>query len=494
MNFVDYLVAGKASNDAPFLVGKDENSYRELVDDVTRISSALYRRYGRGQKFILLSDNCYFFISSYLSIMKSGNVPLLLEPNIDPKVLTQTMSRTSPAGYFIQAKRAEKYDVDNVITEDALDGYVAVPEEIPDTEPNDVATVVFTSGSTAEKKGVIISHRNLMANTRSIVQYLHLNANDRVLVTLPLHYCYGASLMHTHLYVGGSMVLFEANFLGAVPNYIDRFSCTGFSGVPSTYQILLSKSDFLDRKMPSLRYMTQAGGKLENPYIERIVRAFPQKEFFVMYGATEATARMSYLPPELALTKLGSIGKGIPGVELKVLSGDGKEVRPGQVGEIVARGENVMQGYYQDDQGTATVLKEGAYFTGDLATVDEDGYIYIVGRCRQIIKSAGYRISPYEIENRICGIDGVGQCIVLGIPDEIMGEAVTAIIRPNPNVNHQSLRENVMKACKRDLASYKSPKHLLFIPELPLNASNKVDRMELRKMAIALLGGKGNGE
>jgi len=137
-----------------------------------------------------------------------------------------------------------------------------------------------------------------------------------------------------------------------------------------------------------------------------------------MYGATEATARLSYLPPTLVLTKLGSIGKGIPGVALEVLNSDGRSVQPGEIGEITARGDNIMKGYYGDPEGTRSVVKSGRLYTGDLATIDDEGYIYIVGRAKNIIKSGGYRISPNEIEEFICSLDGVNSCVVLGLPDK----------------------------------------------------------------------------
>ena len=188
----------------------------------------------------------------------------------------------------------------------------------------------------------MLTHKNLIANTESILGYLHLTELDRVCVVLPFFYCYGASLLHTHIRAGGSVVLNNKIFLGSVISDINKYKCTGFAGseyFPDSH----NKTHFLSEDLPSLRYFTQAGGQLPNKYIEMIVDAFPQKEFFVMYGATEATARLSYLPPHLVEEKMGSIGKGIPGVTLEVLDRNGLPIKPGEIGEITAMGDNIMK-------------------------------------------------------------------------------------------------------------------------------------------------------
>lgn len=481
MNFVDFLFERIGGRHDPFLVGKNECDYGKLIDDVSRLANGITAKVGRGKEIVLLSDNGLFFITCYLAIMKSGNIAMLMDPKTGDDQFREIFKHAEPAANFIQTKYIDQYTELVQRSEKDIESLMSDVEVPFKTKTDELAAVVFTSGSTGAKKGVMITHGNLISNTSSIVEYLKLDSSDRVLVALPFHYCYGASLLHSHIRVGGSIVLFDANFLGAVPDFIDRYSCTGFSGVPSTYQILLAKTKFLKKEMPTLRYMTQAGGKLENIYIKQIVEAFPAKRFFVMYGATEATARMSYLPPDLITTKMGSIGKGIPNVTLKVVGVDEKEVSPGGVGEIMAKGDNIMVGYYHDPEGTAAVLRNGYYCTGDLAKVDEDGFIFIIGRSRDIIKSAGYRISPYEIENTICEIDGVAACAVVGIPDSIMGEAVVAIVQPKGGIATESLYGLIMTECKRKLSSYKVPRKIVIKEHLPTNSSNKVDKIALRQ-------------
>ena len=246
---------------------------------------------------------------------------------------------------------------------------------------------MFTSGTTAKPRAVRITHRNIQANTSSIIEYLDLSADDRMLAILQFYYCFGASLLHTHLRVGGSLALANSFvYPEVVLDLMVAAECTGFAGVPSTYQTLLRNSTFPKRQIQSLRKVQQAGGKLQTVLIQELVQAVPNGQVYVMYGQTEATARLSYLPPELLKTKLGSIGRGIPGVTLRVMNESGTEINPGEVGEIYAWGDNVSPGYLDDPEASAQKFVDGVLHTGDLATVDEDGFIYVVDRKADFIK------------------------------------------------------------------------------------------------------------
>ncbi len=289
------------------------------------------------------------------------------------------------------------------------------------------------------------------------LEYLDLTADNRTMAVLPLYYCYGTSLLHTHLKAGASLV-FNNRFMfpEKVLDEMVEKKCTGFAGVPSTYQILLRRTHFAKRSFPALRWLQQAGGKLPNPYIQEIRRAFPQVRLYVMYGQTEATARLSYLPPELLDEKLGSIGKGLPGSRLEVLKEDGTPVRPGadEVGEIVASGDSITPGYWNDAEETARFFRNGRLFTGDMARVDRDGFIFIVERARDFIKAMGNRVSPKEIEEVLSQIPQVVEAAVIGVPDEIWGEAVKAYlttIKPG-----QLSVEDVRNHCLRPTAQLQS--------------------------------------
>ncbi len=263
------------------------------------------------------------------------------------------------------------------ITDEAIAAPAAVLVPSMPSNPGSDAVLMLTSGTTARPKVVRVTQANIQANTLSILAYLGLRSDDRILVVLPFYYCYGASLLHTHLRAGARLVLCNSMaFPGKVIDLMTEQECTGFAGVPSSYQLLLRASTFGSRPLPALRILQQAGGKLSSVLVEEVLAAQPNARLFVMYGQTEATARLSYLPPERLPDKLGSIGRGIPGVELRVLDEEGRPVRPGERGEIYARGANVCAGYLDDPAGTATKFTPDGLRTGDLAVVDEEGFIY----------------------------------------------------------------------------------------------------------------------
>ena len=490
MNFVRYLLEKSQSQEKLFVTGDHGTlTYPELIKKLSNLSSVLYNRHGTRKKFLVMADNSPFFIISYLSIIASGNIAVLVETRISKADLKKILELSSLSGAFVQKKYHPHFegltvDLINETMLDEMSGAGHGLNPYPDMQDDDTAVIIFTSGSTGTKKGVMLTHKNLIANTGSIVEYLGLDEKDRICVVLPFFYCYGASLLHTHLRVGGSLALSQKPFLSSILKDIDTFQCTGLAGVPSTYQILINKTTLLQQKLPTLRYFTQAGGQLPNRYIRILADQFPQKKFIVMYGATEATARLSYLPPDLVITKMGSIGKGIPGVTLAVLNEDGLLVKPSETGEIAARGDNIMKGYYEDPEGTAAVVKNGWLYTGDLATVDDEGFIFVVGRSKNIIKSGGYRISPNEIENEILSCEKCKGCVVFGVPDEIMGEAVVAVIQTSTTEDQGVLRGEVLSHCNTRLPSYKVPKKVFFIPEFPLNSSNKIDTARLKEIVL----------
>ena len=490
MNFVNYLLETKTDPEKVFILGDHGTlTYGEITKKLEQVSSILTHHYGSGKNILLMADNTPFFIISYLAIIASGNTAILVETRISRSDLAEIASVSSLSGALVQEKYSQYFDdapfeiLNETLLEETGDteGFMHPTNSVHD---DDTAVIIFTSGSTGKKKGVMLTHKNLIANTTSIIQYLELKESDRMCVVLPLFYCYGASLLHTHLRAGGSIVLNQNPFLSSIIRDIDTYGCTGFAGVPSTYQILINKTQFLRQSFSSIRYFTQAGGQLPNKYIKVITDHFPEKKFYVMYGATEATARLSYLPPELVNEKMGSIGRGIPGVTLAVMNTAMEEVAPTEIGEIVARGDNIMKGYFNDPEGTAEVLRNGWLYTGDLATVDDDGFIYVIGRSKNIIKSGGYRISPAEIENEILSLEKFKGCVVFGVPDEIMGEAVVAVVQTPDSLDEQDLKQEILSHCNKKLPSYKVPKKIFFIDEYPLNASSKLDMAALKNIVL----------
>lgn len=482
MNIFDYLFNDSKNLNKDFVLGSAQQiSYSQIYLKGLKLANYLKKEVGKNQNIVLISQNSVFFLIAYLGIMKSGNVCIPLNPEIEQENLDFILNTTKSKYIFAPKKIRAKYSISDVrVCEEAdLDSIVNEPlkeDYLPGSfDENRLAQILFTSGSTGLPKGVMLSHKNLISNTKSIIEYLQLTSDDIIEIVLPFYYCYGLSLLHTHLKVGGSVVL-NNNFifLGSVINDLEKFKCTGFAGVPSHFQILLRKSkSFTKREFPELRYFTQAGGKLHNVFIKELVEAFPKKKFFVMYGQTEATARLSYLPPKLVLEKLGSIGKGIPDVTLEVFNKNDQPVKVGEIGEIVAKGDNIMLGYFNEPKSNMLTLKNGLLYTGDMAKKDEDGYIYLVARKKEIIKVGGKRISPKEIEEVIVSVPEVIDCTVEGIYDEVLAEAIKATIVLTDNMEQEKGREKILSTCRSKLAMYKVPQVLEFKKRLDVNQSGK---------------------
>lgn len=343
----------------------------------------------------------------------------------------------------------------------------------------DLASLIYTSGSTGEPKGVMLSHLNLTSNTRSIIEYLGLLESDRMMVVLPFYYVYGRSLLYSHFLSGGSLVIDNRfAFPVTVLNTMKDQEVTGFAGVPSTFSILLKKTDLKTRKFPQLRFVTQAGGGMAAALQKEVVGVFSPAKLFVMYGSTEASPRLTYVEPEKLPEKWGSIGRAIPNVEVVVLDEVGNRLSRDEQGEIAARGSNIMMGYWKSPDATAEVLKNGFYHTGDLGYKDSDGYIFLTGRARDIIKAGGNRISAKEIEDVVLEIPGVLETAVIGVPDEVLGEAIKVFaVRCNATLTEDDVKGHLQKR----LPSFKHPKWVEFCDGLPKNQAGKILKAVLRQ-------------
>ena len=353
------------------------------------------------------------------------------------------------------------------------------------------ALILYTSGSTGRPRGVIQTFANIDANTRSIVQYLGLTAADRALLMLPLYYCYGRSVLQTHLLVGGSVFLENRMaFPRVVLETLAAEECTGLAGVPLTFELFRRQVDVSTIEMPHLRYLTQAGGAMAPDTVAWVRRAFAPARLFVMYGQTEATARLAYLPPERAEEKPGSIGIPIPGVELRVVDEKGREVPAGTVGELVGRGANVTQGYLEDPEATSTILRDGWLWTGDLAERDADGFLYHRGRAKDILKVGGRRVSPTEIEDEVYASGLVTDAVVLGIPHPALGQSVALVASPSDGRARDS--DSLLRILRRRLPRYMVPTIIEWRNELPRTPNGKYDRALLRRNIVSSLSQSGD--
>jgi len=483
MNVFDYFFENTKELSKDLVLGPRETiSYQKVYSDVQKLAYKLKSEFGENQNLLVLCENSVFSITVYLAILKSGNICVPLNPNIEPENLEKVISKTDSKTAFVNKKYISRYGNFSfqIFDEERINTWLdetnhTSHENESEFDGTRLAEIIFTSGSTGEQKGVMITHNNIIANTNSIIEYLKLTQDDTIEIVMPFYYCYGLSLLHTHLRVGGSVVL-NNNFIfiGSVISDLNKYNCTGFAGVPSHFQILLRKTkDFKQTKFHSLKYVTQAGGKLHTAFIQEFIDSFPEIQFYVMYGQTEATARLSYLPPSELKRKLGSMGKGIPGVTLKVVNENGEQVKAGETGEIVAQGKNIMPGYYKDIEATNQALKDGWLHTGDIATVDEDGYIFIQSRKKEIIKVRGIRISPKEIEEVIVTYPGVIDCTIQAESDEITGESIKAIVYINETELANFSEEIIKQHCASKLSSHKIPQKIVFDTKLTFNLAGK---------------------
>ncbi|MBU4297829.1 MAG: acyl--CoA ligase [Desulfobulbaceae bacterium] len=500
----DYLLqsANKYPEKPVVFHGNKSLTYHELSSLVrSQASWLISQKFDAGFRCGILTDDPFEYISAYFAIQLAGGIVVGLNTQTSERSLKTLLTDSRISVVFAQKKfhrylapfasqlpslklivSDEEFSC-NGATSIWMDRQVILKTDLqitdfPVVKPDDIAQIIYTSGTTGSPKGVMLRHANLVANTSSIITYLKLTENDKVMAVLPFFYSYGNSVLLTHIAVGGSLVV-NQNFL--YPNVIlDEMlerEVTGFSGVPSTFALLLNRSAINKYHFPKLRYLTQAGAAMSPKLAGQLQKVFPEAEIFVMYGQTEASARLSYLPPEDLERKMGSIGRAIPGVTLKLLDRDGRSVADGETGEIVAVGDNIMAGYWERRPETDQVLREEGLWTGDLARRDHEGYFYIVSRKSDMIKSGSHRIAPKEIEEIIHEHEAVHEVAVLGVEDEILGETIKACVVLKPGVT--CLPKELLLHCRRNLPAFKVPHRIVFFDELPKTATGKIIKRQL---------------
>ena len=483
-------------------------TYREINSQANQLAKWLIAQgVLPGDRVVLILGNGLEYVVGYYGALKTGAVAVPLNHDIKPSGLQYFLSELSPkavisSSYFektIQETGLDSYGVQILLMKSPKLKWASSPFSIGPWDfpikggeasnpnlsiPNTaLASIIYTSGSTGKPKGVMLSHKNLVANVHSICEYLHLTKDDIQMVVLPFFYVMGKSLLNTHFAVGGTIVINNKfAFPAAVVEQMAREKVTGFSGVPSIYALLLQSSPlarYRDR-LPSLRYCSQAGGHMSAEIKEELRRVLPEHtRIYIMYGATEAGARLSYLEPGCFEGKKGSIGKAIPGVTLRVIGENGKDAAVGEVGELVAAGDNIMQGYWKDPEATTKVLDHFGYHTGDLSYRDEEGFFFIVGRKDNMLKVGGHRINPQEIEDVIMETKLAREVAVIGVPDCFLGNKLIALVTPKTGLCRE---RDILTYCAARLSKYKVPSKIQFIRSLPKSANQKIDRAKCGEM------------
>lgn len=359
-----------------------------------------------------------------------------------------------------------------------------IPHPCVDT---DMAAILYTSGSTGKPKGVVLSHRNLLVGAASVAEYLGNTSADKILAVLPLSFDYGLSQLTTSFGVGACVVLMNYLMPQDIVRLVQDEKITGLAAVPPLW-IMLSQ-----QKWPattSLRYLTNSGGAMPRGTLDVLKTIFPAAKIFLMYGLTEAF-RSSYLPPSEVDLRPGSIGKAIPGAELLVINKQGQRCAPNEEGELVHRGALVALGYWNDPQKTAErfrplpgassglPLPELVVWSGDTVRMDQDGYLYFIGRDDDMIKVSGYRISPTEVEDVGTYVDKSTELVALGVPHPVLGQAIVLLVKQNAAENLSV--EGIRRVCQTHFPAYMVPMYIEIVSgSFPRNPNGKIDRKLLQ--------------
>lgn len=473
--------------------GGQRLSYGELWQQILKLSIGLREHgVGRGTRVLLYMDNSTDYIAAYYALACLSAISVPLNTGLKGEQLVDIAQHAQSTVLLHRGPHKNLLDCASRLSDWGIQSWDINDEGLcaettlsfdsirAEYHPEELSSIVYTSGTTGRPKGVMLSGRNLYSNTMAIVDYLNLSDEDRGLCVLPFYYVYGNSVLHTHLAVGASLVI-EDNLIypQQVLAVMEREHVTGFAGVPSSFRLMLNRCDLPAHPLPHLRYVTQAGGPLSPEDTRRVMASWPQARFYVMYGQTEATARLTYLPPEWMQEKLGSVGIPVSGVRIKICDEQGCERPVGEVGEICATGPNIMMGYWRDPEATKQKMFGQWLRTGDLGYLDADGFVTVVGRNSDQIKTGDHRVAPEEIEQVIAGCIGVDEVAVVGIPDDLLGQVIKACIVPRPETPLE--RRDILRYCSQRLAAYKLPKIIEIVDALPKTASGKVQRYLLQK-------------
>jgi long-chain acyl-CoA synthetase len=508
--------AERAPEKLAIICDNNRVSYGELNTKASQMA-AMLRHLGvrTGEPVLISIANSVEFVVALFGIAKAGGLVVPVNPDLSSrefeyivrhcearvlittaenrKLLQDILPALTVPYAIVVLHEGPQYVREALAKEPSLRLRLCFPQEITGEEQGleaprlidiDEAMIIYTSGTAGLPKGVVLTHLNLMTSMRSVVEYLRLSADDTGLICLPLFHIYTLSQLLTHLLCGGTAVLVE-NFLfpTQVLRFIERERVTGFGASPGAFQLLLNVKSLASYQLASLRYLLNSGGPLPQQTLLELMEAFPQAEIISAYGLTEASSRVSHCTYKKgSRRRLGSVGRPISNVDVRVVDAKGADVRPGELGEIVIRGSTVMKGYFKDADATARVLKSDGLHTGDFAILDQERHMFIVGRRDDIVNSGGESISAKEVEEVLLSHQAIAEAAVVGKPDEVLGEALQAfiVLRPELTVAVDAVKEH----CLTHLARYKVPRDFVICHTLPKTPSGKVQKRLLREHLV----------
>jgi long-chain acyl-CoA synthetase len=488
-------------------------TYGELETRANRLAGSLIAGgVERGDRVAIYLENSVEAVISVFAILKAGAVFLVVNPTTKVDKLRYILNNCRATGLITDRTKLGSLSdtvagtphlrgvwiaggmpgAELAIAKRLFDLAAALEDvNLPAAPPAkkcidiDLAALIYTSGSTGRAKGVMLTHLNIVSAATSITTYLENRPDDIILSVLPLSFDYGLYQVLMAFKFGGTVVL-ESSFTYPyrIIELLNQEHVTGFPIVP-TISALLLQLDLAAHRFPALRYITNTAAALPTDHIRRLRLLLPDVKIFSMYGLTECK-RVSYLPPDQIDIRPASVGRGMPNEEIYIVDDTGQRAPAGAVGELVVRGSNVMKGYWELPEETDRMLKPGplpgekVLHTGDLFRMDHEGYLYFVGRKDDIIKTRGEKVSPREVEDVLHAMPGVAEAAVIGIPDEVLGEAVKAVVRPQVGVRLTAAQ--VIHWCSVKLENFMVPKFVEFQGELPKTSTGKISK---RKLAMA---------
>ncbi len=508
----DYLAesASRLPDKVALVFGGQRVTYRELAARAAALASTLVELgVERGDRVVVFADNTVEAAIAFWGVLEANAVVaivnaqtkadklLYLLEDCRARVLiadtqlarvaadaarrTRHLAALVVAGALDDGGRAQLAGLRVVGWADATAGTrLAPPRRCIDL---DLASIIYTSGSTGEPKGVMLTHRNMLAACASIREYLRIAEDDVILCALPLAFDYGLYQMIMAFAQGARLVLERSfAFPAQVLKIVVDERVTGFPGVPTMFAVLAGMKSLRDHDFLAIRYVTNTAAALPVKHIAMLRELFPAARIYSMYGLTECK-RCTYLPPEDLARKPESVGIAIPNTELWLVDEHDRRLGPGQVGQLVIRGATVMAGYWEKPELTAKKLRPGplpgeqVLYTGDLCRLDEEGYLYFVGRMDDIIKSRGEKVAPKEVEAAIANIEGVREVAVIGVPDELLGQAVKAFVVLEHGCSLDA--PAIQRECRARLESFMVPKHVEIVSELAKGMTGKIQKTGL---------------
>lgn len=462
-------------------------SYGELV----RCSDALAGSLAgagvqRGDRVMIFVENGIDAVVAFWATLKANAVVVMVHPQTRPAKLAYMVRDCRPRVLIANSHLPHDVaDVHVLVTgtpawTDAQDRGTPPPRAAIDL---DLAAIIYTSGSTGEPKGVMLTHRNMLAASSSISEYLAIRHDEVILCALPLSFSYGLYQMIMAVAAGARVVLERSfAFPSEVLRLVERERVTGFPGVPMMFATMLAMETLSSFDVSSIRYVTNAGAALPVKHVLALRERFPAARIYSMYGMTECN-RCTYLPPDELVRKPDSVGIAIPNTELWIVDEHDRRLPPGQVGQLVIRGSTVMRGYWDKPDATGKKLRPGplpgehVLYTDDLCRLDEEGYLYFVARMDGVIKSRGEKVPPNAVESAILEIPGVREVAVVGVPDEVLGQAIKAFVVVAPGITLDATV--IQRECRARLESFMVPSQVVFRETLPKSGNGKIQKSDL---------------